>query len=160
MSDHADDVLGMLVGGLFQLLLQVAQRSFGQDVDHPAAGVRDPIYGHAAINEAQGFHAVQAARAGRPGADAPEGLALAPGHAGGRHLHAIDLQLLEQELGDGQLLVRIERDTGGLLAVAQGRVEDRNPIAVLFQKILFYPFAQEDNQYHLKHGLNNTSYTR
>ena len=73
MADHADDVLGVLLRGLAQLLLQMAQRALGQDVDHAPAGVGDPVHGDASVDESEGFHAVQAAGVGRPGADAPEG---------------------------------------------------------------------------------------
>ena len=160
VADDADDVVGVLLRRLLQLLFQVAQGPFGEDVDHLAAGIRDPVHGQAVVHEAQGFHAVQAAGPFGPGADAAESRVLAFRNAGGSHFHAVHLQLLQEELRDRQFLVRVERDAGGLFAVAERGIEELDAISLLSQRLRSYLSAPGDNRYRPGRGSDNTSCRR
>ena len=78
----------------------------------------------AAVHEAQGFHGVEPAAGEGPGADLGKGFLLAAGNPRRGNLDPVDLQFFQQQARDRELLVRIERDAGGLLAVTEGGIKD------------------------------------
>ena len=123
-TDIPQDVVAVLLRGLPELGGHMAERAFGQEVHHLSAGRTDPVHGKAAVHEAERLHSAELPARGGPGADLAEGLMLTAGHARRGHLDPVDLQFLQQQARNGQFLVRIERDAGGLLAVTEGGVQD------------------------------------
>ena len=113
----------MLLGGLAELHGHMLERSFGKYVDDLAATRGDPVHRGAAVDEAEDLDAVEVSLGGGPFAYARESLGLPFRDTCGRDFDAVHAELFEEQLGDGQLLVHVERYTGGLLAVTQGGVK-------------------------------------
>ena len=113
----------MFVSGLPKLLGQVLERAFGQDVDDFAAAGDYPVHGLAAVHEAQHLDPVEVSFGGSPLANAGESLRLSLGDPGGSDFDTVNLEFLQKQLGDGQFLAAVERDTSGLLAVTKSSVE-------------------------------------
>ena len=84
-------VVQVLLRRLAQLLCNVPQRPFAEDVHHLASAGRNPVHRQVAVHQAKYLNAVQEALLGRPGAYFGQGLLLAQRHAGGSHLYAVDL---------------------------------------------------------------------
>ena len=122
--DVPEDVAQMLFRRLPELGGHVAEGSLREEVHHLAAGRTDPVDGQAAVHEAERLHGAELPAGGGPGADLGESLLLAAGNPRRGHLDPVDLQFIQEQARDGQLLVRVERDAGGLLAVTQGGVQD------------------------------------
>ena len=123
-ADVPEDVVQVLLRGFPQLGGHVAEGALRQQVHHLSPGGTDPVHGQAAVHEAERLHGAELPASGSPGADLGESLLLAAGNPRRGHLDPVDLQFLQEQARDGQLLVRVERDAGGLLAVTQGGVQD------------------------------------
>ena len=123
VGDNIGYIGDMLLRSLAQLLGQMLERSFGQDIDDLASASTDPVDRCASVHESEHFDAVEVSLGRSPLADAGNGFGLSLRYPGGRDLDAVHLEFFKQELGDGQFLVRIERYAGGLLAVAKGGVK-------------------------------------
>ena len=123
-ADVPENVVPVFAGRLPELAGHMAEGAFREQVHHLAASLPDPVHREAAVHEAQGFHGVESAAGESPGADLGKSLLLAAGYPRRGHLDPVDLQFLQEQARDGQLLVRVERDAGGLLAVTEGSVED------------------------------------
>ena len=124
--DVPEDVVPVLPGCLPKLAGHMTEGTFREQVHHLAAGLPDPVHREAAVHEAQGFHGVEPAAGEGPGADLGKGFLLAAGNPRRGHLDPIDLQFFQQQARDRELLVRVERDAGGLLAVTEGGIKDFN----------------------------------
>ena len=116
------DVFQMLLRGFPQLPVQVAEGTLGKEVHALAPHAGNPVHGGSVVHESQYLHLAQMAAGGSPVADFGTGIPFAGRHAGRPHLNPVHLQLLQQQAGNGQLLVGIERDTGGLLPVPEGGI--------------------------------------
>ena len=112
----------MLVRGFPQLAAQVAEGAFGQEVHAAASHAGNPVHRCAVVHESEDLHPVQETGRSRPAADMGAGFPFAVRDAGRSHLNPVNLEFLQQQTGYGQFLVRIERDTGGLLSVAEGGI--------------------------------------
>ena len=113
------NVVDVLFGRLVQLLGAVAQRPLGQEVDHPATAVVNPVDGEVAVDEAKHLHPVQLVYLAGVAAYHLHGVLLAVGHARRGHLDAVHVDILEQHARNHQLLVRQKRHAARLLSIAQ-----------------------------------------
>ena len=136
--DVPEDVVQVLLRAFPELAGEVAGRAFREKVHHPAACGGDPVDGGAAVHEAEGLDGLQPPAVRRPGAHAGKGLLLAAGNPCRAGLDAVDLQLFEEETGDGPLLVGVEGNARRLFPVAQGGVHyfDHR-----FSKASIFPFC-------------------
>ena len=116
----------MLLRGLPELALEMAEGTLREQVHNLAARRGDPLDRRSPVHESQGFDLSGMAAGGGPGADFREGVLLPDGHAGGTDLDPVDFQFLQEQACDGQFLVRIERYAGGLFPVPEGRIQDFN----------------------------------
>ena len=120
----AEDVGDVLFRRLLQLVFAVSARAFAEQVDDVPAARADPVDGGMVVHEAQHLHAVQQSVFRGPGADVAHGLVLAFRYPCRGHLDAVNPDVAQQRLGDVQFLLRQERHSAGLFAVAEGRVHD------------------------------------
>ena len=112
----------MLLRALPELAAKMPERAFGKEVQASAPHSFNPFHGSAVIHKAQNLYLAQVAGRRGPGADFGAGIPFSRGDAGRCYLYPVHLQLFQQQAGNGQFLVRIERDAGGLFPVAQGGV--------------------------------------
>ena len=105
-----------------QLLAAMMQRALRQQVDDARAHRRRPVDGSIAVDEPQNLDAIGPALRVGVVDNRLHRAALALADARGRHFDAIDLDGLEQPLGDGALLLGHHRDAFGLLAIAKRRI--------------------------------------
>ncbi len=123
-ADVPENVVQMLLRRFPELGGHVAERALREEVHHLSSGRTDPVHGQAAVHETERLHGAELPAGGSPGADLGESLLLAAGNPRRGHLDPIDLQFIQEQARNGQLLVRIERDAGGLLAVTEGGIQD------------------------------------
>ena len=122
--DVPENVVQMLLRRFAELGGHMAERALRQEVHYLSPGRADPVHRQAAVHEAERLHGAELPAGGGPGADLGKSLLLAAGNPRRGHLDPVDLQFIQEQARDGQLLVRVERDAGGLLAVTQGGVQD------------------------------------
>ena len=114
----------MLFGCLLQLVGAMLQRALRQQVHHLSATLSNPVYRLAAIHESQHLDTLQQTIFLGIGTYLGDSLALAFRHTGRSNLNAVDVDVTEQLASHHQLLVRQERHTIGLLAIAQRSVHN------------------------------------
>ena len=120
----AADVLDMLIGGLLELLGAMLQRAFRQQVQRLTSTFGNPVHTLAVIHEAEHLYPIQLVDLLCITADHLYGLFLAVGDTGRSHLDTVHIQIVQQHTGHHEFLMRQEGYTTGLLAVAQGGIQD------------------------------------
>ena len=120
--DRLANVVDVLLVRLPQLLAAMMQRPLRQQVDDTRANGLRPVDGSIAVDEPQNLDAIGPALRVGVVDNRLHRAALALADARRRHFDAIDLDGLEQPLGDGALLLRHHRDALGLLAIAKRRI--------------------------------------
>ena len=108
-----------------ELPLHVHRARRDEDVDARAAGARERLAGSVDVLDPRPRERGDRRCAERE-RDLAHALEVARGRAREARLDDVDAEPFEL-LGDLRLLVRLQRDPGRLLAVAQGRIEDGDP---------------------------------
>ena len=119
---HAAYVADMLVHRLAQLPFAMTSGAFAQEVQVAASCAQEPVHRGCAVAEAQNLYPVYLAGPFRPLADAGHGLFLSLADTCRSHLYAIHAHPFQQGACNHQFLVGHERDTTGLLSIAQSGV--------------------------------------
>ena len=136
--DRPADVVEVLLVRLLQLLAAVMQRALRQQVDDARADRFRPVDRSIAVDEPENLDAIGPALRLGVIDNRLHRAALALADARRRHFDAIDLDGLEQPLGDGALLLGHHRDAFGLLAIAKRRIHDLDttgfPFAHIFRE--------------------------
>lgn len=116
--DRLADVCNMLLQRLVQLTPAMLLAALGEQVDHPAAGIGNPVDAAGKIDKSEYLDPVAQTDAVGPFDNIGYRLLLPFRDPCGGHFDTVYLELFQQCLGDVQLLPRGEGDTLSLFTIA------------------------------------------
>ena len=97
--DDSSDLSDMLLRGLSELRGQMVDRAFAEEIDHLATGILDPGEGVSAIDKGEYLDPIEISLAGCPLRDLLKCFKITVGNTCGCDLDAIDLHLVQKDLG-------------------------------------------------------------
>lgn len=112
------DIIDMLLWGFMELTLHMFKGALREEVDDFAACGSDPVDRYSVVDKAESFDSIDISVSGSPVANIFQCFQFSGRDASRSHFNAVDADIVEEKLSDSKFLISIERDAGGLFAIA------------------------------------------
>ena len=122
--DNMADLPHMLLRSLSQLGGKVMQGTLAKEIDDTSASVLDPGKRVATVDKSQNFHLIQVSFSLGPFCNSLECFKITVGNPCGCDLDAIDLDLIQKDLGYTEFLAGSKRNSRGLFSIPKGGIHD------------------------------------